>query len=256
MKYLLSRTFVVILVALLGLTAPPAHAAKPKIEKHTLEHDGAERVYYTYVPTELSPDAPAPLLVLAHGSGRDGDSLVKEWRKAADEHGIVLVGPEALDNQAWQVPIDGPDFLKAIVDEMSADSDLGAAVDPRRVYLFGHSAGANFVLNMAMYQSRWFAAGVAHAGAFRQEGQDAAVAYAQRPIPMLLIVGTEDRWFPVEDVRATRDRLREEDIPVELIEIPRHDHDYYSRSVKINEQAWEFLASKLLEDEPFYQEYR
>jgi poly(3-hydroxybutyrate) depolymerase len=255
MKHLPVRPLTILAAVTLLLWTVPTHAAaKPKIDKHTLEHGGAERTYYTYVPAELPVDAPAPLLVLAHGSGRDGDSLVKEWRQTADEHGIVLTGPEALDTQAWQVPVDGPDFVKAVIDTIAAREDV--EIDPRRVYLFGHSAGANFVLNMAMYQSRYFAAGVAHAGAFRQEGEDAAVAFVQRPIPLLLVVGTRDPWFSVDDVRATRDRLAEADVPVELTEIPGHDHDYYGRSKTINADAWEFLSRHRLEGEPEYQEYR
>ena len=40
-------------------------------------------------------------------------------------------------------------------------------INPRRVYLFGHSAGASFALHMSLMESQYFAAAAIHAGALR-----------------------------------------------------------------------------------------
>ncbi len=40
-------------------------------------------------------------------------------------------------------------------------------INPRRVYLFGHSAGAIFALHMSLMESQYFAAAAVHAGALR-----------------------------------------------------------------------------------------
>jgi len=42
---------------------------------------------------------------------------------------------------------------------------------------------------------------------------------------------------------------------VELVEIPHHTHDYYSRSREINDKAWAFLSAQSLPAEPKYLTY-
>lgn len=234
------------------LAAGPVAAKKPDVEKHTVTYRSQERTYHLYVPESVTPETPAPLLVLLHGSGRDGTSLIEEWRKLADEEGILLVGPDALDPRSWAIPQDGPRLLRDVVDAVSVEQP----VDSRRVYLFGHSAGANFALPMALAQSKYFAAAGVHAGAFRQPGEDDYVDHAERMIPIFLIVGTRDPYFPLDVVRATRDTLAEKGLPVELVEIEKHDHDYYRRSKEINPQVWEFLSKHRLEGEPELNPYQ
>src|SRR5436190_9159898 len=87
------------------LFAVTAHAAltKETIGKHTC---------YVYAPEKLA--APAPLLMLFHGSGRDGMTQINEWRKLADKEGIVLAAPDATDTRHWTIPEDGPEFLREI----------------------------------------------------------------------------------------------------------------------------------------------
>ena len=68
-------------------------------------------------------------------------------------------------------------------------------------------------------------------------------------------MGTNDAFFPLADVRATRDLLNAGGFSVELTEIPRHTHDYYSRSSEINRAAWEFLKKHELAADPQYTQY-
>ena len=44
-------------------------------------------------------------------------------------------------------------------------------------------------------------------------------------------------YFPLKIVRATRDALKAKGFPVELIEIPNHDHWYYDQAVKIQSNS-------------------
>ena len=67
------------LLFLLAVTSAAAFAAA-KPEKQTITSQGGERTYYTFVPEKLT--APAPLLLLLHGSGRDGMSQIDEWKDA------------------------------------------------------------------------------------------------------------------------------------------------------------------------------
>ncbi len=49
-----------------------------------------------------------------------------------------------------------------------------------------------------------------------------------------MVVRTNDPLFPLEAVRATWDNLVKYGFEVELTELRRHTHDYYSRAASIN----------------------
>ncbi len=237
----------ILVMAVLQLTAE-AHAAKP--EKRSIEYMGQSRSYYLFVPDGEEAAGPMPLLLLLHGSGRDGMSLMDKWDKLAAREGIVVAAPESLDPKVWIAPADGPDFLRDIVE--SVKSEL--PIDPRRVYLFGHSGGASFSLQMAISESQYFAAAAVHAGRLHEESYPMADE-AKRKIPIKIVIGTKDPFFPLERVRATRDALEERGFPIELTEIKGHDHWYYDLAPKINEDCWKFLKQHRLEGEPAYVQY-
>lgn len=238
------------LAALLAL-ALPASSGAAKIAKETLASGGRERVYYLAVPKDLDPAKPVPLLILLHGSNRDGSSLVEKWERLAAKQGFIVVGPDAANPAYWKAPDDGPALLRDLVDHLRSRYP----VDPRRVYLFGHSAGAAFALQMGLLESRYFAAVAIHAGALRSGEETWMPAMAKRKIPFYIAVGDRDAYFPLEVVRATRDALKAQDFPVELVEMPRHDHWYYDLAPKINAAAWAFLAAHSLAEDPVYDEH-
>ena len=67
--------------------------SQDKVTRETLSSSGVTREYYLYVPPAREPAAEAPLLILLHGSGRDGKTLVDPWKNLAKKEGIVLAGP-------------------------------------------------------------------------------------------------------------------------------------------------------------------
>jgi poly(3-hydroxybutyrate) depolymerase len=238
----------ILLTALLLLVSIPTSAQQ--LQKEITNLGGKARAYYLFVPDKLTKDHPAPLLVLLHGSGRNGASLADKWKDLAKKEGIILIGPDAIATQGWATPVDGPDFLHDLITELLAKYPI----DARRIYLFGHSAGASFALYMALYESEYFAAAAIHAGALTpQDG--VIVERAKRKIPIYIAVGTVDRFFPLAAVRATRDMLNSNDFNAQLIEMPGHDHWYYDLAPKINAAAWTFLKEQKLADEPRYQKY-
>ena len=46
------------------------------------------------------------------------------------------------------------------------------------------------------------------------------------------------------------------DVPIETREIENHDHNYYRRSVEINDMAWKFLSPKHLDADARYRDYK
>ena len=216
-----------------------------KIVRESILSNKKKRTYYLFAPATAK--ASAPLIVLLHGSGRDGLSLVEKWKDLASKEGVIIVGPNS-GGEGWSAPRDGPDFLHDLVEDLKSKYPI----NPRRIYLFGHSAGAVFALMMSPMESEYFAATAIHAGAFRSAEEYKSIGNAARKIPLAIWVGTNDQFFPLKDVRATRDAFRSQGFPVEVTEMPGHDHWYYDLAPSINASAWEFLKRYELTSEPRY----
>lgn len=241
----LRTIFFAILVA-----AAPLTSLAQGITKDSLVVEGKKRTYYLYVPESAKTSAPAPLLVLLHGSNRDGLSLVEKWKRLAETEGVILLGPNSADASNWSVPRDGPMALHELVEAIKSKYPI----NPKRVYLFGHSGGAAFALLMSLYESEYFAATAIHAGALDSRSLE-LTSLAKRKTPIYIQVGTVDLSFPLADVRRTRDALVAKGFPVQLTEIPGHDHWYYDLAPRINEAAWQFLQGKELAADPHFEEY-
>ncbi|HXI23618.1 MAG TPA: alpha/beta hydrolase-fold protein [Pyrinomonadaceae bacterium] len=241
------RLFIACLVLVAGLFTP---IAAQKVRKETLEFEGKKRTYYLLVPATATPQHPVPVVMLLHGSGRDGMSLMDKWKDLANKEGFIAVAPDAITSEGWRAPIDGPDFLHELLSAVKAQYPI----DSRRMYLFGHSGGASFALYMALYESEYFAAAAIHAGALRPEDEK-IIRLATRKIPMHIAVGDRDQFFPLAAVRATRDALVANGFQVGLTEMKGHDHWYYDLAPKINTEAWDFLKQQKLTDEPRYIQY-
>lgn len=233
------------------LVAAPAAGASSKITKEKFEYGTKQRTYYLYVPDTIKAATPAPLIVLLHGSNRNGLSLVEKWKELADKEGIILAGPDSADSARWSLDNDGPEFLHELVSLLKATHPI----DSRRVYLFGHSGGAIMAILISMVESEYFAATAIHAGLLDPVDYR-FIEYAQRKIPMAIFVGDRDPLFPFNQVAATRDALKAKGFTVELTKIANHDHWYYDLAPKINQSAWDFLKAHPLTEEPRYQPYQ
>lgn len=241
----------ILLVFTFLVSLAPSPAPAEKIVKESIRSEGRERTYYLFVPDKISPASPVPLVVLLHGSGRNGMSLIEKWAQLAKKEGVVIVGPDALNSQGWRIPQDGPDFIHELVEALKVKYPINS----RRVYLFGHSAGAGQALYLSLLESEYFAATAVHAGALGGN-DDAYIERAQRKIPIAIFVGTNDQFFPLPVVRATRDALNARGFKSELTEIKGHTHWYYDRAPEINRSAWDFLKVHELSGEPKYEQHR
>lgn len=238
-------------ILIVVLTVPGVSAsAQDRVTQETFNYGGRARAFSLCVPDGVKTDATAPLLIALHGSGRDGPSIVNPWRDIARKEGIIVVGPHSADKAGWDFKNEGPDFFQALVNDVRGRHPI----DPRRMYLFGHSAGAIQGLMMGLLESEYFAAVAVHAGALPKGNWD-LIDNADRKIPMGIWVGTADRLFPMEAVKATKDVLESKGIPVHLRPIDNHDHNYYRRSGDINAEVWAFLKPHKLDKDPKYKEY-
>jgi len=227
------------------IKAQPASA----IVKQTITSGGRQRTFYLFVPANAASDKPAPLVVLLHPSGGNGQYLIKRWQDLASREGFLLAGPDALNTDHWSAPVDGPDFLRDVVEAVRTEH----ALDRRRVYLFGFSAGSGFAINMSLLQSEYFAATAAFASVnFKEQFAEMAA----RKIPFSFTVGVQDEIFSIADARAGRDGLRAHGFPVEWKEIANAGHDYATYAAAVNQAAWEFFKQHELAADPQYRDYQ
>jgi poly(3-hydroxybutyrate) depolymerase len=233
-------------VVVLVLVIPTGLAAQ-KISNETLVSGGRNRTYYKFVPEGTDQ---VPLIVLLHGSGRDGTTLINPWESLAKKERIALVAPNATVKEEWNTGRDGPNFLRDLIETMRATG----RIDGRRMYLFGHSAGGHHSIDMGLLESEYFAAVAVHAGALTHD-QEFMTGQADRKIPLAMWNGTNDRMVPIEAVRQVRDYLVKKGFDVKLTEMPNHTHDYYGSASEINKAAWQFLKAHQLSADPKYKEY-
>jgi poly(3-hydroxybutyrate) depolymerase len=212
---------------------------KGKIEKCDFKFESKWRTYYFFAPDQAGP---LPLIVLLHGSGRDGSVMANAWMRLASTERFMIVAPDSYDAWAWQSQKDSPHFIRSVVQQVNAKHP----VDSGRIYLFGHSGGAVYALMLALVESEYFAATAVHAGALYPENFH-LFANAKRHMPIALWVGDRDSFFSVGSVTATKKEFESHGFHVELIVLANQTHSYESVSVDVNDRAWEFLKKTRLE---------
>lgn len=224
-------------------------SSKSQITKQTIEFGGKKRAYYLYVPEKVAPKP--PLILTLHGSGRDGSSLVEKWKDIADKEGFILAGPNSINPARWSSTDDSEDFLRELVQQLISQY----SIDPKKVFLFGHSAGAVYALNLSMSQSEYFAATAIHAGSWRSSEELNIVRLAKRKTPIAIFVGDVDQYFPLDSVKKTEELLKSNQFPIEVTVMKGHDHWYYDLAKDINRNAWAFLKQHSLTTEPKFTQY-
>jgi len=237
------RLFLTVWTCALALISSSPAKTNGETQKKAILFADHNRTFYVFTPRDLA--TPAPLLLLLHGSGRNGMSLIGPWRALAQKEGIILVAPDSSDPLHWDYQKDSPDFLHAVLTQVETDH----IVDTQRVYLFGHSAGSMYALLLAIAESEYFAATAIHAGSLAEDNFK-LIPTAKRRTPISIWAGTNDALFPPAVVIATRNAFKTAGFPAELHEMAGHDHDYYRVADTVNKEAWLFLKTNRLATSP------
>ena len=125
--------------------------AQSSAELIRVEREGQGN-YDIYLPEGFTTDRKWPLMVPFHWSTGRSHSMVKMWRDAADEYGLVLAVPSSRSRMRWTKK-DAGDVLDMIV-QVTTDYPIA----PNRIYASGFSAGANFAYRMMLTQPGLFRA--------------------------------------------------------------------------------------------------
>jgi len=235
---------VVIRAALFLALSVSATAAE--IQKHELPFADQNRTYYLY--HGKSADDGAPLVLLLHGSGQNGKYMIDRWRRTADRNGLVLVAPDALDRQSWNLTRDAPEFLRDVV----FAAEKLANTDARRTFLFGYSGGAHHALDIAALEPAFFAAVSVFAGALNPSLYSHVQLHEER-LPVQIIAAENDEFVPTDASRETRDQFKRAGFTVEYRELIGRGHSYEEAEPIVNPLVWDFFKDKkLARDREFF----
>jgi polyhydroxybutyrate depolymerase len=165
------------------------------------EHTVLGRGYGLQVPAGVGAEAPLPLLILAHGYGVNGagQDFVFPFSKQVDAKQFLYVLPDGtqdrLGRRFWNAtdaccnffggPVDDVAFLDGLISEIGGVYN----VDPKRIFVVGHSNGAFMAYRMACARANRIAAIVSVAGA---TFNSAAACAPSRPVSVLQVHGTAD----------------------------------------------------------------
>lgn len=160
------------------------------------------------VPSSYDSDIPSPLIVLLHGyssSGAGQDSYMG-FSKIADRYGFLLIAPDGNkeaggdENRFWNASpaccdfsgsdVDDSAYILSLINEVKSEYN----VDPRRVYLIGHSNGGFMSYRAAYDHSDTIAAIASLAGANHVDQR----AAPDNPVHILQIHGTDDGTIAYE----------------------------------------------------------
>lgn len=190
-----------------------------------------ERRWYSYHPE--AKYGPYPVIMLFHGAGRSGLSMIDMWRHTADQQGLFLIALDGKD-QNWSTEEITPSILHDILSE----AEEASTIDREHIYLFGHSNGARYVQTLLnRVDGPWRAAAV-HAGFADAD----SVIVPENPKPFRLYLGTRDHIFHTDSARSVAHALAANGHPVDLQLIPNHTHWFYDAGPKIAADAWTWFA--------------
>ena len=166
----------------------------------TIQHDGHDREYTLYIPSNYEFLNELPLLFNFHGGNGDIASqiAISDMRTLADQDGFMIVYPQALPDPndggstQWThkepSTIDDVFFVEAMIDALADEYKI----DEERVYACGYSNGGEFSLELACRLSNRIAAIGTVARSIFIETFEACTP--TRPIGIISIHGTEDDY--------------------------------------------------------------
>jgi polyhydroxybutyrate depolymerase len=168
---------------------------------------GDERPAEVDIPTNYDPTVAHPLVIVLHGFGADGrtETGYMQLFNFVDEKQFVLIFPDGtLNDQGerfWNATaaccdpgdsVDDVGYLSGLI----AEAQQTYNIDPKRVYLVGHSNGGFMSFRMACEASELITAIVSLAGSTFDDPADCAPATV--PVSVLAVHGTADATIPYD----------------------------------------------------------
>ena len=187
---------IITLLALIGSLISPSYAAQSFSV-------GKDRPVTVNLPDALVN--PAPLLILLHSASTSGahQENYMHLGPIAKKSGLIYIAPDGTVNpegkrfwnasksccNKYKEEVDDVAYINSLIDEINAKTPI----DPKRIYLIGHSNGAFMSFTYACKTNK-VAAIVAIAGAMDTESE----CTPSTPVSLLNIHGTADKTIKID----------------------------------------------------------
>jgi polyhydroxybutyrate depolymerase len=192
--------------------------------------------FYVFVPASYDGSRALPAVLLIHGFGGNGPDMVPAWQSFAQQNGIILVAPTLPLGGNFETTV-APQLYPVIMDAVRGEWK----VDPRRIYLFGVSAGGYTVFDAGLFDSQYFAAGGVFAAVITPDF-DWTLQKATRKTPFAIYIGDHDQFFTVAQAQRTFDVLGANGFTARLVIFANVDHDYGAVANRVNSDVWDFFG--------------
>ncbi len=205
-----------------------------KYKSRQFNYSAKSRKYHFY---EGTTDKSRPLIVLLHGSQRNGASMIDMWEGIARKNDLLIVAPDSWNKQGWSLRSDPLSFFNALLEDVQTNHGFNS----EKIYLFGHSSGARHASFISLMDSPFHGVAV-HAGAPSIKNLNIVLPSASsRKTPIIYFLGTDDHIFNVEDTLKVAKLMASSGQNVSLTLLKKHNHWYYTAAPYINQKAWNFL---------------
>ena len=157
---------------------------------YPLEIDGG-RDGMLYVPSSYSVNTAAPFVLMLHGAGGSGRSILTPFLPLAESAGLLLQAPDSR-METWDFTLNryNPDVV--FIEQALELTFPRYAVDPTQVVVGGFSDGASYGLSLGLTNGDLFTHIIAFSPGFMAPAQ-------RRGSPRIYIShGVHDRVLPIE----------------------------------------------------------
>ena len=251
-------------------TAKKVELKLGKVLKRTYtfkEAKNREQEYALYVPKTYERTKPSPLLVLLHGLGSSPkqvmgyDGITEE----AEKRGYIVVAPYGYNRGGWygsrgqgnNVGFKLPEkFAKKadIPDNLGELSEKDVVnvleivlkeftIDPKRMYLMGHSMGGGGTLYLGMkYKEKWAALAPLSPAIYSSPNKLEDIS----KMPIIVVQGEKDRLVPTKNVRRWVAKMKELKMTHQYIEIKDGNHvSSITENPKMIAKVFDFLDKQV-----------
>jgi polyhydroxybutyrate depolymerase len=206
------RLISLVLLILLLLSTLHSFGCRPGADySRSASHDysasiisgGLERTYSIHISSTYDQTRPTPLVIVLHGGGGTGQGMPKltSFNAVADRENFVIAYPDGIEGhwndgrgmQQYRTQIENIDdvgFISALIDRLSAELNI----DARMIYVTGISNGGMMSHRLGCELSQKIAA--ISPVASNIPVNMASVWSPSRPVPVLIINGTDDPLVP------------------------------------------------------------
>lgn len=227
---------VAVLAATLMVVRPAFAKSKDKVENASFTFNGHSRNYSFQIPSSADPAKPLAAVVLLHSQGGWASDVIGLWHEYAGRTGFIVIAPESLSNTMWNSQVDGPDYLHAVVAEVSKKHPI----DMNHVYLFGDDSGGVYATALGLYDSQYWNATCLRASILDPSNYS-LFQHAVRKEPFEDWVGSEDADHSIQMLGNEHDAFVKAGFPFQLKVISNSPGSYGGAVAdEINEGCWKF----------------